>query len=77
MPTIFHYIREPAVFDPEILSAMGAAYESALQTLPTSTPTDVREVIAIRIISGARAGERDPDKLCQNALSAFRAPAGP
>lgn len=72
MPTIVHYIKQPAVFDPETLSVMGVAYERALRAFPKSAPKDVREVIAMRIINSARAGERDPAKLCQIALSALR-----
>ena len=69
MSTIINYIRRSEAFDPEILSLMGAAYERALKSFPTSAPKTVREVIATRIIAGARDGERDPDKLCQMALS--------
>jgi len=76
MPAIVHYVKQPEAFDPETLSVMGAAYESALRAFPTSAPKDVREVIATRVIDGARAGERDPDKLCQIALSALRVEAG-
>ena len=77
MPTIINYIKQPAAsFDPETLSAMGVAYESALRTFPTSAPKNVREEIATRIIDGARAGERDPEKLCQIALSTLRLEAG-
>ncbi len=72
MPTIVNYIKEPATFDPEALSAMGAAYERALKAFPTPAPKNVREDIATRIIDGARSGERDPDKLCQIALSTLR-----
>ena len=72
MPTIVHYIKQPAAFDPETLSVMGLAYESALRASPTSAPKNVREDIATRIINGARAGERDPDMLCQIALSVLR-----
>ncbi len=69
MSTIVHYIKRPAAFDPETLSLMGVAYERALGSFPTSAPSTVREVIAARIIGGAREGERDPEKLCQIALS--------
>jgi hypothetical protein len=71
MPTIVHYLKQPAAFEPETLAVMGVAYDSALRAFPTSAPKNVREVIATRIIDGARAGERDPDKLCQIALSAL------
>lgn len=73
MSAIVHYIKEPAVFDPDALSVMGVAYESALKSFPTPAPISVREVIATRIISGARDGERDPKKLFQIAVSGLRA----
>jgi hypothetical protein len=73
MPSIVHYLKQPAAFDPESLSVMGVAYERALTDLPKSTPKKLREVIAASIISAAGLGERDPDKLCQIALSALGA----
>ncbi len=72
MSDIVHYIKQPAAFDPETLSAMGVAYENALTAYPTSAPQNAREAIATRIIDSARAGERDPAKLCQFALSTLR-----
>ena len=71
MPDIIHYIKQPGAFDPETLSAMGIAYESALRAFPVSA-LHIREQIASRIVHGARTGERDPDKLCQMALSTLR-----
>jgi hypothetical protein len=68
MPDIIHYIKQPGSFDPETLSVMGAAYDSALKAFPVSA-LHIREQIASRIVHGARTGERDPDKLCQMALS--------
>jgi hypothetical protein len=76
MSTIVNYIKEPAVFGPETLSVMGVAYECALKALPPSLPKDVREDIAALIIRGARTGERDPNKLCQIALSTLRVEPG-
>jgi hypothetical protein len=73
MPSIVHYIKQPTAFDPESLSVMGTAYERVLMDLPKTTPTKLREVIAARIIGAAGLGERDPDKLCQIALSALGA----
>jgi hypothetical protein len=72
MSTIDGYIRESTAFDPETLSVMGVAYESALRLFPTSAPETVREIIASRIIGGARDGERDPDKLYQIAILGLR-----
>jgi hypothetical protein len=71
MPAITDYIKRPAVFDPEEISAMSGAYDSALKSFPTSPPRSVREVIAARIIAVAHSVERDPQKLCQKALSAL------
>lgn len=72
MPTITHYIKQSAVFDPDALSVMGAAYESALKSFPTPAPISVREVMASRIISGARDGERDPERLFRIAVAGLR-----
>jgi hypothetical protein len=70
MPTVIDYIKRHAVFDPEEISAMSDAYDSALKSFPTPPPKSVREVIAARIIAVASSGERNPQKLCQKALSA-------
>lgn len=72
MPTIHNYISQPAIFDPEAISAMSVAYENALASFPPSVPKSVREVIATKIIAAAREGERDPDKLLETALKALR-----
>jgi hypothetical protein len=65
---IIDFIQPQAAFDPEAISVMGDAYERALKSIEASAPSDVREVIAARIISMARAGERDPRKLCEESL---------
>jgi hypothetical protein len=50
---------------------MGIAFETALashrSTLACADP--VRETIARKIIELAKAGERDPERLCQGALN--------
>ena len=57
-------------FEPETLRVMGLAYEMALVTLQradgTANPT--REAVAQKIIDLAKAGERDPERLCDGAL---------
>ena len=57
---------------------MGLAFEMALAALrPTPDYADpVREVIARKIIELAKAGERDPERLYEGALSAA-SPADP
>jgi hypothetical protein len=72
---IIDFIQPSAAFDPEAISVMGDAYERAIKSLEASAPNDVREVIAARIISMARAGERDPRKLCDESITALRMPA--
>ncbi len=75
MPTIIDFIEPAAAFDPEAISVMGEAYERALESCGVTAPTSVREVIATRIISMARAGERDPIKLCAESLAALNGSA--
>jgi hypothetical protein len=71
MPTI-----EPnsPVLDPETLSIMGDAYQSALRSFPTSAPQDVRHAIAASILEQVRNGERDPARLCQMAIQSLPGP---
>jgi hypothetical protein len=65
-------------FDLETIRLMGLAFEMALAALrPTPDYADpLREVIARKIIELAKAGERDPERLCEGALSAA-SPADP
>jgi hypothetical protein len=59
-----------AEFDPETIRLMGIAFEMALASL-RSTPDyadPLREAVARKIIELAKAGERDPERLCEGAL---------
>jgi hypothetical protein len=59
-------------FDEATISAMGVAFERACTSLQTgSIATTVREIIAMRILEAAAQGERDPDRLHDQALKAF------
>ncbi len=59
-------------FDPDTVKALCDAYEKARKSLhDTGQPSIVREVIAARLISLAKQGERDADRLCEQALSAL------
>ena len=71
MTNIIDYIRRPAVFEPEVVTIMGDAYERALASFPTVPVKTVREVIAGRIIDLAKKGQRDPRLLCESALAAL------
>src|SRR5262249_37763679 len=57
-------------FDPETVRLMGVAFEIALATLRPSNHADpLREGVARNIIELAKAGERDPERLCEGALN--------
>ena len=57
---------------PEIARLLGVAFEMALVTLQHAdgpvAPT--RDAVAQKIIELAKAGERDPERLCDGALKA-------
>jgi hypothetical protein len=60
-------------FDAEATTAMGAAFDAACGPVGgRGQPGVVQEVIARRIIAAAKQGERDPKRLCENALKALR-----
>lgn len=74
MPTINNYIQSREAFDPEAISVLDDAYERALRIVPALASESVRQVIAARIIGLARAGERDPHKLCEQSLTDLDGP---
>jgi uncharacterized protein Yka (UPF0111/DUF47 family) len=60
-------------FDPQIAETMREAFEAACRSLEESgsingTVESVRETLALRIIDTAQAGERDVDRLRDDAL---------
>jgi hypothetical protein len=60
---------------PETIRLMGIAFETAIQALHQGGVVDPpREAIARAIIGFAKAGERDPDRLCDLALAACSKP---
>jgi hypothetical protein len=65
-------------FDGETIRQMGIAFEMALASLrPTPDWNDpIRAALAQRIIALAKAGEHDPESLCEDALRAV-SPAVP
>jgi hypothetical protein len=69
--TIVPFLKDGS-FDPETVHAMGDAFDKARKLLhDRGQPGVVQEIIAKRIIEIARTGERDPDKMCKQTLSAF------
>ena len=68
-------------FDPETIRVMGLAYEMALIALRLTDRGDIaNDVVAHKIIERAKAGDRDPEQLCEAVLKQWRptpAPRGP
>jgi hypothetical protein len=61
-----------ASFDDSATRAMGEAFDRACVSLKEFGRSDlVHEIMAKRIIAVAKTGERDPDQLYAEALSAF------
>jgi hypothetical protein len=62
-------------FDPETLRVMGIALEMALVALRLADRDDLaNEVVAQKVIALAKAGECDPERLCDGVLLEFRRP---
>jgi hypothetical protein len=58
-----------AAFSPEDNERLATAYEEALRALHLVNRADpVTNIIARRIIDAAKAGERDPERLCALAI---------
>jgi hypothetical protein len=54
---------------------MGIAFEMALVALQLAYRGDLaNEVVAQKIIALAKAGERDPERLCDGVMKEFRRP---
>ena len=61
-------------FDPETMRLMGLAYEMTLISLGLVDRGDMaNDVVARKIIEHAKAGERDPERLCEAVLNQWRA----
>jgi hypothetical protein len=62
-------------FDPETRRVLGVALEMTCIALRTGDCDDgVRQALAIKIIELAKAGERNPDILCEEVLKDIRRP---
>jgi hypothetical protein len=56
-------------FEPEAIATMSVAYEEALRLLQLADRQDpITELVARKIIDVASNGERDPVKICEQAL---------
>ena len=64
-----HRLIQNLSFNQDDIERLSAAYEEALRALHIGDREDpINEVIAQRIIEGARAGVRDPNALCKIAV---------
>jgi hypothetical protein len=60
-------------FDPETQRIMGLAFELTRAALRISSQDDIApDIIAKKVIEFAKAGERDPERICDYALANFR-----
>ncbi len=67
MATILPFVKD-GVFDQEAITAMSTALDDVCKILTLPDENSAREVIAIRIIDLARAGERSPTRLRDRIL---------
>lgn len=58
------------MFDPDTINAMGEAFDKVRASIGEQ-PGIRLHTIAVEIISAARRGERDPERLCEAALTAL------
>jgi hypothetical protein len=64
-----------ARFDPEDKRVLGVAFEMVCIALRIGDSDDgVKQAIATKIFDLAKAGERNPDILCEQALNDIRSP---
>ena len=69
MATILPFMRDrDGVFDPKDITAMSMALDDVCKTLKLKDDSVAREVMAVRIIDLARAGERNPTRLRDRVL---------
>jgi len=62
-------------FEPEAKRVLGVAFEQVCIALRIgASDDDVKQAIANKVIELAKAGERNPDILCERALEDIRRP---
>lgn len=67
MATILPFVKD-GVFNPQDITAMSMALDDVCKILNLPDDNSAREVIAIRIVDLARAGERSPARLRDRIL---------
>jgi hypothetical protein len=61
-------------FDDEAKRVMGIAFEMACVALRIDYADPAAAIVAEKIIARAKDGERNPDRLCDDALAILRGP---
>ena len=70
-----HRLRQNVSWNQDDIDRLSAAYEDALRALHISDRDDpVNQIVAQRVIEGARAGVRDPRELCAMAIKDLMVP---
>ena len=70
-----HRLIQNLSFNQDDIDRLAAAYEDALRALHISDRDDpINQIIAQRIIEGARTGVHDPDDLCKMAIKDLMVP---
>jgi hypothetical protein len=70
-----HRLIQNSAFNQDDIERLSSAYEDALRALHISDRDDpINQIIAQRIIEGARAGVRDPVDLCAVAIKDLMVP---
>ena len=70
-----HRLIQNLSFNQDDIDRLSAAYEEALRALHISDRDDpINQIIAQRIIEGARTGVRDPGDLCKMAIKDLMVP---
>jgi hypothetical protein len=60
-------------FQPDVIRAIGIAVEDACALLSLRETGDDAESVARKVLELAQSGERDPKRLCLDAVKCFQA----
>jgi hypothetical protein len=66
------YLDRSHQFDDETVRAMGVAFEMTRAALKYTAIDCPPETVAAMVIEIAKAGERDPDRMCESTLRNIR-----
>jgi hypothetical protein len=74
---ILRILESHSGFGPDDVEAMACAFERACTALEASSDQlSMRELIAIKVLTNAQSGERDPDRLSQLVVSEIKTGLG-